>query len=142
MTKIILHHYFLKQFCPVKKIIAFLFLLAFTLQTFYSAGIMLWFFANQKYISKNLCENRNRPSLKCNGKCILSKKLKEAGKQEEKEAPHQLKEWIVIHPCIPQEAEENSSLVRQHFVAEGGYNNLYNFITSTDIFHPPLTMIS
>ncbi|MEQ3656569.1 MAG: hypothetical protein ABNH00_11950 [Dokdonia sp.] len=42
--------------------------------------------ANYDYIIKVLCENKDKPELKCNGKCYLSKQLaKEA--QESDEAP-------------------------------------------------------
>ena len=34
---------------------------------------------NKEYIAKNLCENRNKPKLNCNGKCHLMKQLKKAG---------------------------------------------------------------
>lgn len=34
---------------------------------------------NKEYIAKNLCENRTKPKLNCNGKCHLMKQLKKAG---------------------------------------------------------------
>jgi len=34
---------------------------------------------NKDYIVKNLCENRKKPKLNCNGKCHLMKQLKKAG---------------------------------------------------------------
>ena len=37
---------------------------------------------NQGYISSVLCENRDKPVLKCNGKCYLTKKLKQAEEKE------------------------------------------------------------
>ena len=36
---------------------------------------------NKEYISKNLCINKDRPKLHCNGKCQLMKKLAEEEKQ-------------------------------------------------------------
>lgn len=36
---------------------------------------MFDFLINQNYIAKNLCENRDKPQLHCNGKCQLCKKL-------------------------------------------------------------------
>tara|TARA_R110002126_G_scaffold181407_1_gene330228 strand:+ start:298 stop:669 length:372 start_codon:yes stop_codon:yes gene_type:complete len=43
--------------------------------------------ANYDYIIKVLCENKDKPELKCNGKCYLSKQLaKEA--QESEEVPY------------------------------------------------------
>jgi hypothetical protein len=44
------------------------------------------FEANRGYISKVLCENRNRPWLHCNGKCYFMKKIKQAEENEKKHA--------------------------------------------------------
>lgn len=40
---------------------------------------------NKSYIVKELCENRNRPELHCNGKCFLKKKLQAAEEKEKKQ---------------------------------------------------------
>lgn len=37
-----------------------------------------WYMANRAYIAANLCENKARPKIKCNGKCQLAKQLKKA----------------------------------------------------------------
>ena len=58
-----------------KQLIALLFLLAFTAQMFSKAVIVCTFYANQDYIAKNLCENRNKPKCCCHGKCQLRKRL-------------------------------------------------------------------
>jgi len=51
-------------------------------QLFVYAGFEM----NQKYIAAELCINRNRPELHCNGKCYLMRKLKQA---EQKEKAHE-----------------------------------------------------
>jgi len=59
-----------------KQLIAILFLFAFLTQTFSKAVIVCSFYANQDYIAKNLCENRNKPKRSCcAGKCQLRKRL-------------------------------------------------------------------
>lgn len=50
-------------------------------QFFIYAGFEL----NQTYIVKELCENRSRPELNCNGKCFLKKKLQAAEEKERKQ---------------------------------------------------------
>lgn len=35
------------------------------------------YYANYDYIAKELCENKDKPYLECNGKCYLEKQLKE-----------------------------------------------------------------
>ena len=50
-------------------------------QAFSKWVIMAEYTINQDYIAKNLCENKARPMLHCNGKCQLMKKLAEEEKQ-------------------------------------------------------------
>ncbi len=51
-------------------------------QTFNKWIVILGYEANKKYIAENLCENRARPAMKCNGRCFLMKKMKAQEKQE------------------------------------------------------------
>ena len=39
---------------------------------------------NYDYIVEKLCENKNKPILKCNGKCFLTKQLAKEANQKEK----------------------------------------------------------
>ena len=50
-------------------------------QTFTSWLIVAEYAINKDYIAKNLCINRKKPRLRCNGKCQLMKKLAEEEKQ-------------------------------------------------------------
>lgn len=40
---------------------------------------------NRNYISSNICENRDKPWMHCNGKCYFMKKIKQAEDDEKKE---------------------------------------------------------
>ena len=40
---------------------------------------------NHKYIAENLCVNKNRPWLHCNGKCYFMKKIQQAEENEKKQ---------------------------------------------------------
>jgi len=40
---------------------------------------------NRNYIAKELCENRSKPELHCNGKCFLKKKLQAAEEKEKRQ---------------------------------------------------------
>lgn len=54
-------------------------------QLFVYAGFEI----NQKYIAAELCVNRNRPELHCNGKCYLMRKLKQAEQKEKAQSENQ-----------------------------------------------------
>jgi len=61
---------------------------------------------NRTYIANELCINRNRPELHCNGRCYLMNKLKQAQDKEQKQERQfqkiqlQLQEAIVILPYV------------------------------------------
>ncbi|MEP7375234.1 MAG: hypothetical protein ABI675_17675 [Chitinophagaceae bacterium] len=59
-------------------------------QTFSHWFMVMGFKLNQDYIAKNICENRYRPKLNCNGNCVLMKKLKQQ-EREEQNSPVTLK---------------------------------------------------
>lgn len=52
-------------------------------QTFSKWFVLMSFKLNQDYIAKNICENRYRPQMHCNGNCVLMKKMKQEEKQEQ-----------------------------------------------------------
>ncbi len=58
-----------------KQCIGCLLLVSVLLQTFSQAVICVDFYANQDYIAKTLCENRDKPMLHCCGRCQLRKRL-------------------------------------------------------------------
>lgn len=45
-------------------------------------GIITWFKINQKQITALFCVNKNKPDLKCDGKCYLKNSLKKTEESE------------------------------------------------------------
>jgi hypothetical protein len=58
-------------------------ILLFAVQTFSKALLILDYQVNKDYIAKNICENRNRPEMKCEGRCYLCKKLRKEEKKDQ-----------------------------------------------------------
>ncbi len=85
---------------------------------------------------ENLCENTDKPELKCNGKCQL-KKVAESQNKEQR-TPESLIDFkqLILYPSpvsvfvLPRRIQ----LKKQYFIF---YPNLYSFITTNDCFHPP-----
>lgn len=65
-------------------------------QTLVNVSIGIYYQINKEYISQQLCENKNNPQLHCNGHCFLSKQLKKAEAQGQKQAQKILKEKVEI----------------------------------------------
>jgi hypothetical protein len=106
--------------------------------------LYLDFEIRRDYIVANLCENRNRPQLNCNGKCYLAKKIAEAKKQEERQAESDYLNKLFSATT------DLSALFRSDFIsAEYVFLPLkpvkFNYTAASsplyhiaDIFHPPL----
>ena len=94
---------------------------------------------NQDYIAKNLCENRTKPVLKCNGKCQLVKKLKEAEKEEQNQ-PSQIQkqkvELLYCHNFLHLKMCRNYSTEMQ-LTLFSHYAFQYSSSYHTEIFRPP-----
>jgi hypothetical protein len=124
----------------LKKILVILLTLLIFIQPLSKVWIFVSFKINQDYIAKNLCENRAKPMLKCNGKCQLMKKLKQADKDEEKQTPQTIKEKLEVLYCHNQ-ANFNVSqkfdfeVKKQSFFGYKFQN--YSSYQST-IFRPPI----
>jgi hypothetical protein len=52
-------------------------------QTFSTCMVVLDYRINKDFIAKNLCENRNRPGMHCEGRCYLCKKVKAENKKDQ-----------------------------------------------------------
>ena len=52
-------------------------------QTFSRFFIVIDYQLNKEYIAKYLCENKDKPVLKCNGKCQMMKKLQQEEKKDQ-----------------------------------------------------------
>lgn len=66
-----------------RKIVVVLLLAAFTTITFNQSFITLDYFLQRDYIAKNLCNNKAKPQMHCNGKCQLMKKLQQEQKKDQ-----------------------------------------------------------
>lgn len=60
----------------MRKLITILTLVSLLVQSTAQFAVLALFRVRKAYIIQNMCENRDRPQLKCCGKCILNKQLK------------------------------------------------------------------
>ncbi|HWC54758.1 MAG TPA: hypothetical protein VG676_14310 [Chitinophagaceae bacterium] len=120
----------------MKKIAALILLIGFAGQTFSQGIVILNFYIHQSYIAATQCENRYRPMLHCDGKCVLAKKLK----QEE----HQDQQNPELKLSSKNEALSSISFFIHAFSMESLHTKDYfvfsdnrTFDSSPSIFHPP-----
>lgn len=67
------------------KAVSFLLLLSFSWQISGRLHTLLLFKLNEKKIVSELCENKNTPSKRCEGKCFLKKEFKKETEKEQKQ---------------------------------------------------------
>ena len=121
----------------MKKLIAIFALIGIVLQTFYQVVIVAQFYANQDYIAKNLCENRGKPQMHCDGKCCLKKKL---AKTANEQAPnsHNQKSTQQVNLFYADTRFEITHFSPVTFPATYfSYNDLGTSCFYHAIFHPP-----
>lgn len=70
----------------MKQVFAILLLTVILSQTFSRFIIIANYELNKEYISKVLCENRDKPKMNCNGKCQLNKQLEKENEKEQSPA--------------------------------------------------------
>lgn len=90
---------------------------------------------NKGFIAKNLCENRTRPWLHCNGECQLMKKLRQEEKKDQSNPNRKQENNNEVYPF--------RSFVEYVFIAPvlGRVTSIENCSKPVDrsisIFHPP-----
>lgn len=114
-------------------------MISLVITSFSHYWIYLGFEINKKYISKNLCENRMRPEMQCNGKCYLMKKLKQAEENDKKQDQENILKNLEISFIIkPQQINFHKSckvqLIKRAFST---FSSFYSNEYTKGIFHPP-----
>lgn len=84
------------------RFIAILLLLSSVTMNLSGLFVFAGFEMNREYIVKELCINKDKPQLHCNGKCYLMKKLKQAEEKEQKLEHQLLKVYLQQPPCTLQ----------------------------------------
>ncbi len=101
------------------------------------------YIVNYDYISKVLCVNKETPIMGCNGKCYL---MSELAKQSEDEKPISDKKIVVkeIETLFFQDIKSidlPKVPVSQCIILNANYSNLYTYLDSSSVFHPPSFII-
>lgn len=95
---------------------------------------------NYHYIATELCENKNKPELECNGKCHLKKELAKAYKndipssnEKKTETTETVILFIVSLPVFSFD-KDNKHIQKIHLE----YQNLYSHLDTVFVFRPPI----
>lgn len=121
----------------LQKCTALFLLLAFLAATFSKAVIVVDFYANQDYIARNLCENRDKPMMHCCGRCLLRKRLAHEDNQDknnpERRAENNNEVLFLedVSPAMTAPVVCLTQIPYSPYCAEAPVDQ------AVDIFHPP-----
>jgi hypothetical protein len=95
---------------------------------------------NYDYIVKELCENKAKPELKCNGKCHLMKELAKASENEtpvsqDKKTSYTEFEILFLEKSASFEIANLNFPIQSEINA--AYSDLYIYENTVSVFHPP-----
>ena len=102
----------------------------------------IWYVSNKAYVAKELCINKKKPQLRCNGKCHLAKqlqKLEEPEKPSPSRVPVNLKlksvDWIALNSVF---TIVNEAFFTEKSAAPRWPENTGSPVSlAKSVFHPP-----
>ena len=105
----------------------------------------LEYIVNYDYIVKELCENKEKPALKCNGKCHLMKELAKTA-EDDKNTSSDKKQNVKqeIEVLFYQDFKSlscSTSYVFTNNKINSVYQNLYALTAIQSTFHPPTFLV-
>lgn len=126
----------------LKKLISICLIFVVMLQSFSRLWIIVSFKANQEYIAKVLCINRDKPEMHCNGNCILMQRMRAADEHEKEQLPQKLKEHEEAPYCndtliwVIEPASENPAVQPPVFYDGTLHSSEFPY----GVFQPPRTL--
>lgn len=117
----------------MKQIITYILIFALTIQFFWGSGLLVDYYVNSDVYKEN-CQNKDRPELKCNGKCILAQKLLQSSKEDEAASfwsPISFEYLVAIFVI-------ESKIDFYTYDHQFRWSNLYQDLLDKDIFKPPV----
>jgi len=101
---------------------------------------VLEYLINYKYIVNELCENRDKPVLTCNGKCYLADQVEkqlQLDTHQQRPMPPKIdfEKFISIKPIM---SSKLPLRIEQWLMTPLGFNNLKDRFNSCSLLRPPI----
>jgi len=125
-----------------KNYIALLLLVLISVKTLLVPVVYLDFELRKDYIIQNLCENRLKPQLNCNGHCYLAKKLQKVA--EDNATKETQKQGQSIKKILEEVFDAEPLFTLEWAFVNPPTKSIYTFLTensvsvSSSLFHPPI----
>lgn len=124
----------------MNRVLAIILFLSLSFQSVVKLGIVAWYEVNKTYVATVLCENKDKPQMKCCGKCFVNKQMKKVdegsnsekqlpGKTAKAETPEYIMPFAQLHNLVFFQQEDK--------VYNGHYTGTTGFEIAGSVFHPP-----
>ena len=100
---------------------------------------VLNYYIDYDYIVAELCENKSKPELKCNGKCHLAKEIKKANNgvdNQEKVPPLNMNDYPFAPLPLHTFTLQKNIFIQENQVRDT-YLNTFNSLFFNTVFQPP-----
>lgn len=109
------------------------------LQTFSKGLVWMEFMVNRSYIAKELCVNRAKPQMNCNGQCYLMQQMEQEKQQDQQgNALKDKYEIIIAVMDVPFSLQPDITVTTLYT----GYEQGHSQRTPTGVFRPPQAVIA
>jgi len=105
--------------------------------TSYKSWLRISYEINKVEITELFCINKEETSFNCEGKCHLSKSLKETDVPGKEHQNEERRSQIQLLLFSENETEVDFNSPRQTEYLKDNYINLYSFLPTTNISYPP-----
>jgi hypothetical protein len=120
----------------LRKFISLILLITMLIHAGSQIVIVIDYLVNTDFITETFCINKEKPKMKCNGKCHLSKELK---KDEEKKSKGTFEISDIILFCQCDSAVITTKELEFQIVKKEGFIYIKNLLKAKTlaVFHPP-----
>ena len=99
---------------------------------------VITYYVDYEHISKELCENIDKPEMRCDGKCHLKKELAKTSEDQKpisnsKNSTKEIENILFLEKTTSYFIISFSKIIKNNY----WYNNLYQYNNSNQTFHPP-----
>lgn len=120
----------------MKQLLTIALILGILIQSLGKLVLLSNYLLNKEYITLNFCENKNKPKLRCNGKCHLAKQLKKQEKQDNS-AKNTTRASDQVQFCSDYVSTVSPQLLHLSISLNWGYLLTETEKTPVSVFHPP-----
>jgi hypothetical protein len=122
----------------VKQLVAILLITGVLMQSMSKYMVQLDYLINKDYIAKNLCENRNKPQMKCCGKCHLNKQLNKTENDNSKgKTVQRFSSFEFYASNYSDNFYPKPVFITSVEISTGFVTDQYSYRPLTGVFHPP-----